>query len=146
VTRFLLDTNIITNPAKPLPSPELQVWLQLQAGENLFICTWSLAEIWNGILLMPRGKRREVLEDWYAGSTGPLRLFADRVLAFDAGAAHKWAELMAEGRLTGRNRSLPDTIIASIALTQNCVLVTDNERDFVGLSTLNPMRASGASG
>ena len=94
---------------------------------------------------MPKGKRREILEDWYVGSTGPLRLFAGRILAFDAAAAHKWAELMAEGRLSGRNRSLPDTIIASIALTQNCVLVTDNERDFVGLSTLNPMRASGAS-
>ena len=48
----------------------------------------------------------------------------------------------AEGQLTGRNRSLPDAIIASIALTQNCVLVTDNERDFPGVPTLNPMRPS----
>lgn len=142
MTRFLLDTNIITNPPKPVPSPELQIWLTLQAAEDLFICSWSIAEIWNGILLVPKGRRRQELEDWYSGPTGPFRLFPGRILDFDAVAAQKWAELMAEGRLSGRTRSLPDTIIASIALTRDCVLVTDNERDFPGLLTLNPMRPS----
>ena len=140
MTRFLLDTNIISNPTKPAPSPELQIWMRLQDGANLFISSWSLAEIWNGILLMPPGRRRSALEEWYLGPLGPPRLFSGRVLGFDTAAAHKWAELMAAGQQSGRSRSLPDTIIASIALTQSCVLVTDNERDFPGVPTLNPLR------
>jgi predicted nucleic acid-binding protein len=145
VTRYLLDTNIISNPSKLTPSPELEIWMSMQKGESLFVSAWSLAEIWHGILLMPSGKKRTSLEEWYAGPFGPERLFSDRVLAFDAAAAHRWAELMVEGRLTGRSRSLPDTIIASIALTQNCILVTDNARDFPDLPMLNPMRPLGKS-
>ncbi len=63
-----------------------------------------------------------------------------RVLAFDERAAFAWADLMAEGRSKGRPRNPLDMIIASIAQANDCVIVTDNERYFTGLKTLNPMR------
>jgi predicted nucleic acid-binding protein len=49
---------------------------------------------------------------------------------------------MAEGKGIGRPRSALDMIIASIAGANDCVVVTDNERDFRGLRILNPLRGS----
>ena len=37
------------------------------------------------------------------------------------------------GKASGRPRSGLDTIIAAIAVANDCVVVTDNERDFIGM-------------
>jgi predicted nucleic acid-binding protein len=47
---------------------------------------------------------------------------------------------MAEGTVAGRPRSALDMIIAAIGEANDCVVVTDNERDFAGVPTVNPMR------
>ena len=39
-------------------------------------------------------------------------------------------------------RYLLDTIIAAIAEVNDCVVVTDNDKDFVGIDIVNPMRNS----
>ena len=49
---------------------------------------------------------------------------------------------MAEGTMMGRSRSALDMIIAAVAEANDCVVVTDNERDFAGLEFVNPMRGS----
>jgi predicted nucleic acid-binding protein len=49
---------------------------------------------------------------------------------------------MAEGSSIGRPRSVLDMIIAAIAEASGCIIVTDNECDFAGLETINPMRAA----
>jgi toxin FitB len=88
----------------------------------------------------PRGKKRNALDAWFAGSEGPQALFAGRVLPFDEQAALLWARLMAEGKAAGRPRNALDMIIASIAGAHDCIVVTANERDFMGLTILNPLR------
>ena len=35
-----------------------------------------------------------------------------------------------------------DTIIAAIAKANDCVVVTDNEKDFEGVEFINPMRTA----
>ena len=47
---------------------------------------------------------------------------------------------MAEGKAHGRSRSALDTIIAATAEAKECIDVTDNERDFIGVETFNPIR------
>ena len=54
-----------------------------------------------------------------------------------------WARLMADGTAKGRSRSALDTIIAAIAQTNGCVVVTDNDKDFIGIDIINPLRDSG---
>lgn len=49
---------------------------------------------------------------------------------------------MAQGRATGRPSSALETIVAAIAQSNNCVVVTDNVRDFQGIEIINPLRAS----
>ena len=47
---------------------------------------------------------------------------------------------MADGKGKGRPRSGLDTIIASIAEANGCVVVTENEKEFGGIEIINPLR------
>jgi predicted nucleic acid-binding protein len=142
VTRYLLDTNIISNVTKPAPSKTLVAWMAERADDDVFISSLTVAEIRRGMLEKPVGKKRRELQSWFTGPEGPQALFAGRILAFDETAALIWAELMAEGTGTGRPRSALDMIIAAIAEANDCVVVTDNEKDFAGLKIVNPLRAA----
>ena len=141
MTRYLLDTNILSNATKAVPSVALVDWLADQADESLFISSLTIAEIRRGVLDKPAGKKRKQLEEWFSSVDGPPALFAGRILPFDEKTGVVWAELMSEGTRTGRPRSALDTIIAATAVVNDCVIVTDNERDFAGLDALNPLRA-----
>jgi toxin FitB len=142
VTRYLLDTNILSNATKPIPSQTLIGWMENQADDDLYVSSLTIAEIQRGILEKPAGKKRKQLEQWFAGREGPRALFAGRVLPFDEKAALIWAQLMFEGTAAGKPRSALGMIIAAIALANNCVVVTDNEKDFAGVDVLNPLRSS----
>jgi predicted nucleic acid-binding protein len=69
--RYLLDTNIISNVTKPLPSHPLLEWMAEQIDDDLFISSLSLAEIQRGILEKPARKKRRELDEWFAGQDGP---------------------------------------------------------------------------
>ncbi len=124
MTRYLLDTNIISNIVKPKPSESLLAWMREQRDEDLFIAS----------------KKRDALDAWVAGPEGPQALFVERILSFDDKAGLVWARLMAEGKAVGRPRSGLDMIIAAVAGANDCVVVTDNEKDFGGLQIINPLR------
>jgi toxin FitB len=143
LTRYLLDTNIISNVTKPDPSEFLLEWMGAQSDGDLFISSLTIAEIKRGILDKPKGKKRERLEAWFAGPEGPQSLFRGRVLPFDENAALLWARLMSDGRAAGKPRSDLDMIVAAVAEANGCVIVTDNEKHFSGLDFLNPLRTSG---
>ena len=49
---------------------------------------------------------------------------------------------MTEGKLAGRPRSALDMIIAAVAGANECLIVTDNDRDFAGLQIVNPIRGA----
>ncbi|MBV9590506.1 MAG: type II toxin-antitoxin system VapC family toxin [Hyphomicrobiales bacterium] len=138
--RYSLDTNIISNIAKLTPSAALLAWMEEQNDDDLCICSLTVAEIRRGILEKPVGKRRNELETWFSGPEGPQSLFAGRVLPFDEPAALIWARLMSAGKAEGRPRSALDTIIAAVAQANDRIVVTDNEKDFFGVETINPLR------
>lgn len=140
MTRYLLDTTIISNIAKTVPSASLLAWMAEQIDETLFIASLTVAEIRRGVLEKPAGRKRDQLDAWFSGPEGPSALFAGRVLPFDEKAALIWARLMAEGTVKGKPRSVLDTIIAAIAVANDCVVVTDNEKDFPDIEIINPLR------
>lgn len=142
MTRYLLDTNIISNLVKPSPSAALVTWMSEQADNNLFVSALTVGQIQRGLLEKPKGKKRSLLEAWFNGPEGPQTLFAGRVLPFDERAALVWARLMADGTTRGRPRSALDMIIAAVAETNECVVVTDNENDFAGVDFVNPTRTT----
>lgn len=141
MTRYLLDTKIISNVTKPTPSAALLVWMAEQTDNDLFISALTVAEIRRGLLEKSAGKKRALLEAWFSGPEGPQALFAGRVLPFDEKAGLIWARLMADGTAKGRPRSALDMIIAATAEANDCVVASDNEKDFTGLKYVNPLRA-----
>ncbi len=143
MTRYLLDTSIISNLIKPAPSQSLVDWMGEQNDDDLFIASLTVAEIQRGILEKPPGKKRNALAAWFAGPEGPQAQFAGRILPFDERAGLVWARLVAEGKLAGRPRSGLDMIIAAVAAANDCVVVTNNERDFAGIESINPISGGG---
>src|ERR1700722_16401493 len=111
-----------------------------QSDADLFISSLTVAEIRRGILDKPKGKKRERLEAWFAGQEGPQSLFKGGILPLDEKAALVWVRFLPEGRATGKPRSDLDMIVAAVAETNECVIVTDNEKHFSGLDVLNPLR------
>jgi toxin FitB len=138
--RYLLDINIISNLTKPKPSASLMAWMADQVDEDLFISSLTVAELRRSVLQKPAGKRRDELEAWFSGPDGPQSLFAGRVLSFDEKAALAWGRFMANGKAAGKPRSALDTIVAAVAVVNNCMIVTDNEKHFADVKTLNPLR------
>ena len=139
MSRYLLDTNIISNVTKPEPSESLVSWMAEQEDEDLFISSLTVAEIRRGVVEKPSGKKRRQLEQWFSGPEGPQALFAGRVLPFDEKAGLVWARLMAEGTAAGRPRSPLDMLLAAIGEANGCIVVTDNEKHFAVLKFLNPL-------
>jgi len=140
--RYALDTDILSNVTKTVPSPAVLRWLESQDPGTLFVATFTLAEIERGIFQCPAGKKRTALEAWFYGADGPRQILAGRILPFDQFAATHWARIMAEGA-TGRPRSATDMIVAATAAANDCVVVTLNERHFRGaVPLINPLTAS----
>lgn len=50
MTRYLLDTNIISNTVKPQPSESLLAWWSEQSDQDLFVASLTIAEIRRDIL------------------------------------------------------------------------------------------------
>jgi toxin FitB len=139
LTRFLLDTNIVSAVTRPQPEPALIAWLENQTDDTLFTTVLTLAEIHRGILILPDGQKRKALHEWFHGPEGPTALFGNRILPFDVAAALQWSNLMAAQRLEGRTRGAIDTMIAAIAKVHDCVVVTLNDRDFPDVPVFNPV-------
>ncbi len=129
MSRSLLDTIIIGNVTRPVPSEALAAWMAQQSDDDLFISSLTVAGIRRGILEKAPGKKRS-----------PPALFAGRVLPFDEKAGLVWARLMAGGTAKGQPRTPLDRIVAAVAEANDCVVVTENERDFAGLRIVNPSR------
>ena len=143
MTRYVLDTNILSNVTKAVPSLPVTRWIDDHAQSMLFVTTLSLAEIERGILERSAGRKRSALEAWFRGLNGPKAMFAGRVLPFDERAAAEWARIMAEGTAIGRQRNAVDMIIAATAAANACTVVTLNERDFEGaIPVINPLTAA----
>lgn len=94
-----------------------------------------IGEIRFGILLLPRGKRRALLERWFDG--GVRRLHC---LPWDRRTGLRWAELLADLRRSGRAMPIKDSLIAASALVHRLTVATRNVEDFrkAGVEVFDP--------
>ncbi len=135
---ILLDTNVVSELMKPAPDDKVIHWIAAQPVTRLFTTTITQAEILHGVLLLPRGRRRQAL----AQAAGDIfdEDFEGRVLPFDADATLPYAEIATERRRMGRAISHFDAQIAAIARSRSAALATRNVADFehTGVKILNP--------
>jgi hypothetical protein len=138
VKRFLLDTNVISEPMRPRPSAAVLRWFEARDPAGLFLSAITLGELVAGIRRLESTTRRRTLEKWLGDVVLPQ--FQGRILAFDADVAWRWGILVAQAASTGRPRPAIDLQIAAIASHHGLVLASRNAQDFAGLDldVLNP--------
>jgi tRNA(fMet)-specific endonuclease VapC len=130
--RYLLDTNVISEPLRPAPHPK--VLEKLRLNENyLAISAVTWHELWFGCLRLPDSARRTAIETYLLqviAPTIPILPYAE-----DAAAWHA-AE---RGHLAAQGRTPPfaDGQIAAIAHRHKLTLVTFNTADYQGFQELS---------
>lgn len=139
---FLLDTNVISEGAKPRPDRGVMDWLATTSEDQLFLSVVSLAELRHGIERMDKGKRRVALDLWLTADL-PLR-FGDRLLTIDMVTADLWGRTIARAQAAGRPIGAMDAFLAATAEQHQLVLVTRNTSDFqvIGTQLFNPWLTS----
>ena len=131
---FLVDANVLSEATKPAPSQDVVEWLRVNEPE-IAVDPIILGEIHFGILLVPTGRRRRRLEEWF--ESGVRRI---QCLPLDASHGLRWAKLLAVLRKSGQAMAIKDSLIAATALVHDLTVVSRNDRDFkkAGVRLINP--------
>ena len=135
---IVLDTNVLSEALKPLPSPVVLGWLAAKQPLSVFTTTITEAEVLYGVETLPPGKRRlgllAAVEKMLAEE------FEGRILPFDEDAARAFAGIVAARDAAGRPISQFDAMIAAIARSHRAAVATHNTADFqhCGIDLINP--------
>jgi toxin FitB len=131
---YLVDANVLSEPTKSSPDLRVVEWLRRNERE-IVIDPVILGEVRFGILLLPKGKRRTGLEQWF--DAGVQRLHC---LPWEAATGLRWAELLGRLRAVGRAMPIKDSFIAATALLHGLVVATHNRTDFenAGVKLVDP--------
>lgn len=132
--KYLVDANVLSEPTKPDPDPGVVEWLR-RNERDIAVDPIILGEIRFGILLLPKGHRRNRLERWF--DAGVQRLLC---LPWESETGLRWAKLLASLRASGRPMSVKDSLIAATALVHDLAIVTRNRADFenAGVEIVDP--------
>jgi toxin FitB len=128
---FLLDTNVPSELTKPMPDVRVSGWVAAQDNTSLYLSVVSVGELRRGFTILPLGKRRAQLEQWFEQYLLPL--FANRILPVTHSVSNRWGILDGECQLRGTPRNTADGMIAATALEHDLTVVTRNVKDFAGL-------------
>jgi hypothetical protein len=132
--KYLVDANVLSEPTKPTPDDRVVAWLRSHEPD-LVVNPIILGELEYGILLLPAGRRRKLLEQWFSASVQRMQ-----VLDFDTTTAASWARLIARLKMKGHSMPVKDSLIAATALAHGLIMATRNTNDFLksGVTVENP--------
>ncbi|MGC8904758.1 type II toxin-antitoxin system VapC family toxin [Thermus sp.] len=134
--KYLLDTNVVSEPLKKRPHPRVLAFLrQLRVGEA-YLSALTLGELAQGVARAPEA-RRPTLAAWLSELK---ESFSGRILPLDAEVMEIWGELTGKALVEGRPLSPLDAMLAATALRHGLTLATRNAEDFRHLPVplLNP--------
>ena len=121
---IVLDTNVLSELMRPLPTPSVVSWIDQARSSDLRVTSITRAEILSGIAILPPGHRRQALAS--AADRTFARGFGGPVLAFDAEAADFYADIIAMRRRAGRSTAPLDMMIVAIAHAHGAAVATRN--------------------
>ena len=136
--KYLVDADVLSEATKPRPATEVLDWLR-KHDADLLVNPIILGELEYGILLLPTGRRRKRLLDWF--QRGAQRL---NVIEIDAATARAWARLLADLKRKGKAMPIKDSLIAASAKQHGLAVATRNTTDFrhAGVPVVNPFKAA----
>ena len=135
---ILLDTNVVSETMRPNPDEKVLAWLDSQALESLYLCTITVAEFRSGVLLMPVGKRQQMLHALLEHKVLPV--FAGRISPFDMSCTAAYASVLSTSRRQGHVLQVADACIAAVAMAHGFIVASRDDAPFLaaGLTVINP--------
>lgn len=129
--KFLLDTNVISEPAKPEPNPA--VMRRLRRHENeVAIASVVWHELKYGVARMPESRRKDRIQEFFR----TVILGTIPILDYNQTAAEWHAHERARLGSQGLMPPFADGQIAAVAQTYGLTLVTCNVADFKRFDSL----------
>ena len=123
--RFLLDTNVLSEPTRPTPDPKTLARLRRHDGA-LATCAPVWHELVFGVSRLPVSRRRRALDRYLQ----EVILATLPILPYDAAAAAWHGRERARLQRKGISPSFADGQIAAIAKVHGLTVVTRNTADF----------------
>ena len=117
---IILDTNVLSELMRLKPSARVAAWVAKQPAAELFTTSITEAEIFYGIELLTKGKRREGL--LVAAEAMFAEDLAGRIFGFDSDAARVFSKIAAHRCALWRTISHADAQIVPLpsARSQAC--------------------------
>jgi tRNA(fMet)-specific endonuclease VapC len=131
MARFLLDTNVLSEPLRPQPNPTVMQRL-IDQSEELSTASVVYHEMLFGYRRLPESRRRQAIAA-YLQEEVETKLV---ILPYNAEAANWHAAERARLVGTGRTPSFVDGQIAAISVVNNLILVTNNVSDYADFQNL----------
>lgn len=122
--KYLLDTNIVSELMRPAPNPLIVKRIDLYRSE-IAIASVVIHELLYGCLRLPESKKRQSLLNSIMESA-----LSKPVIDYDSEAAQLHAQERARLSKIGKTLAFADGQIASIAASNDLILVTNNVADF----------------
>lgn len=143
---WLLDTNVISEPTRRAPSPEVMGWVDAQPVTALYTVSLAFAEIRAGIDRVTDPVRRADLAHWLDFRVRPL--FGPRVIDADELVWSAMLQILARTKAANRTIPVTDLVFAAAAERHQLVVVTRNVKHFAGtgVRVLDPCLASPVPG
>jgi len=123
--KYLLDSNIVSEPTRPSPNPHVLGKLREHRGE-LGIASVAWHEMLFGVERLPQSRKRTAIED-YLFEVVRANM---SILPYDATAAEWHASQRARLTAIGKTPSFIDGQIAAVAKVNGLVMVTANRAHF----------------
>ena len=134
---WLLDTDVLSQPAKRNGDPHVIAWLQ-QEKDHCYTSAVVIAQMafW---VRSKQGRQRAELQQWL---TRLIEAMQGRIYGFNVGVAHVWADQEHLLKKSGQPMPIEDSYIAATARKHGLTIATGNDRDFrrPGLKVFNPFK------
>ncbi len=136
MTRYLLDTNIVSEIRKPKPHGAVAAWFGGLRDEQICLSAVTLAELQEGV---ERTRRQDAAKARAIAAWVDDLEQSSTVLPMDARCFRETARMM-----VGRpDDLLYDLMIAATARLHGLTIATRNEKDFrpLGVDIINPFKS-----
>jgi len=125
---YMLDTNICIYIIKQKPQAVIERFLKTEISQ-IGISSITLSELLFGVSKSSKPDQNKIALTQFIA---PLE-----ILPYDDQAAEHYGDLSAHLEKQGNPIGSLDMLIAAHAISRNCMLVTNNEKEFIRIPNLN---------
>ncbi len=128
MSRFVIDSNVVSEIVRPRPEPRVAAFLNERS--DLWLSAIVFHELAYGVARLAQGARVEALNNYIEQMK---RRFHGRIVAIDVHLAEVAGRLRGAESKRGRTVPILDSFIAATAIAKDGTLITRNIKHFQGL-------------